>query len=146
MLFRSIQSGDEDNEKMTAPCRPGLDIQGAFLYLGHLDWEDGTTRTLEVVDEDERYKLTASSLSTEQVRVKAGTFKTVKLDVSLQDADKENDNEKSTSEKYRTIRVWISRQSPRIPVKLRSQVFVGSISAELTALSCGEANQGAENY
>lgn len=143
----SIESGDEDedNEKMTAPCRPGLDIQGAFLYLGQLDWEDGRSRTLEVVDEDERYKLTASAMGTERVSVKAGTFKTVKLDVSLHDTEKENEDEKSASEKYRTIHVWISQQCPRVPVKMRSQVFVGSVTAELTALSCGEASQGAEN-
>ena len=126
---------EEEDEHLTAECRPGLDLQSAFLYMGQLDWQRRKTRTFEVIDEDELYSLSVRRLATETVRVQAGEFETVKVGLSIRDPDETSDEEKSTSEKYRTIQVWISRQPPRVPVKMRSKVFVGSVGAELTSVS-----------
>ncbi len=137
---------DEDRESFTAECRPGLDLQGAFLYLARIRWQHRDTRTLEVVDEDERYRVVTRRLGMETVNVEAGTFDTVKVDLSLRDPDETvDDDEKSTAEKYRTIHVWFSRDTPRVPVKMRSSVFVGAVGAELTSLSCGEDYSKGEN-
>ena len=134
----SLEEGG-DRESFTAQCSPGLDLQGAFLYLGRIEWKSGETRTLEVVDEDERYEVVVRRLGTETINVEGGSFDTVKVDLSLQDTgESDNDDGKSTSEKYRTIHVWFSRNAPRVPVKMRSKVFVGAVGAELTSSCCGE--------
>ncbi|MEF8788063.1 MAG: DUF3108 domain-containing protein [Planctomycetota bacterium] len=132
----SIEEQEEGQDSLTTQCRPGLDLQGAFLYLGRLDWQSRETRTLEVVDEDERYKIVLRRLGRERVSVEAGTFDAVKVDLSLRETGDVEKDEKSASEKYRTIHVWFSRTQPRVPVKMQSEVFVGSVGAELTSLCC----------
>jgi len=107
----------------------GLDIPSAFLYVRTFDWRVNHTRRIEVVDKRDVYVVELTPIGPERVQVGAGTFDAVEVDLKVRPLSEEPREE--SERKYTKVRVWFSTDENRLPVLLRSEVFVGYVYAEL---------------
>lgn len=100
-------------------------ISAAYL-LRSLDFKVGDTLKLEVFGGKSRYLLTVDVVAKEQVKVAAGVFPAYKVVPKIQ-----NLTRSGYAGRLRQATVWISADEKRIPLKITSQVFIGSVSVEM---------------
>jgi hypothetical protein len=66
------------------------------------------------------------------VRVRAGSYSTIKLDLKLQRVSKKNELE--PHRKFKRATIWISDDNDRLLLRIESQIFVGTVTAELQSV------------
>ena len=121
----------------------GLDMGSALLYTRCFDWTLDHTRTIELVDGKSLYVLEMTPVGEGEVTVAAGTYDAVEVDLKLRKLTTDPEDEEKDKEKYRKVRTWLARDEDWLPVLLQSEVFVGSVCAELVKVGRGEP-QGQE--
>jgi len=119
----------------------GLDMGSALLFARRFDWSSGLTRRMEVVDGKSVYVLEMTPVGEGRVTVGAGAYEAVEVDVKLRKVTGDPEERRESQGKYRKVRVWFSRDERRLPVLLESEVFVGTVSAELMRVGGGELPQ-----
>ncbi len=95
-----------------------------MYYLRTLNPRVGATYVLRNQADPADNPLTVRDLKEERIRVPAGTFDTVVVDVDV----------KTNNVIFRRggeNRIWVTADSRRIPVKISSKVGIGSFKAEL---------------
>jgi hypothetical protein len=108
--------------------RPVLDPISIIYFLRTLDLQPGKTYELNVVADAKLYTVHAKVLRREKVQTPAGTFKTVVVEPTMESAGKRREER---------LWVWYSDDERHLPVKIRSEVNVGAITATLRASSAG---------
>jgi hypothetical protein len=109
---------------------PGLlDLQTALLYVRSQSLAQGEVYRMAVYPGSAAYLATVTVEGREKVKVKAGLYPAIRVDLRL---------EKITPEmtlaphgKFKRATAWISDDEDRLPLRMNAQIFVGSVWVEL---------------
>jgi hypothetical protein len=109
-----------------------FDPLSVFYAFRFFDLAPGKVLTAAVTDGKKCVQGTAKVLARQTVTVPCGTFDTFVVEPDFRDV-------RGIFEKSRnaSFRIWVSADSRRIPVKVESEVIVGSFVAELVSVGTG---------
>jgi Protein of unknown function (DUF3108) len=108
------------------------DLQSVFLYLRSQPLRDGSVYRVAVYPANTAYVATVTVLGRERLRVRAGNFNAIKMDLKLQRVNKKNELE--PHRKFKRATIWLSDDNDRVLLRIESQIFVGSVTAELQSI------------
>jgi len=108
--------------------RPVLDPISVIYFLRTMDLVPGKTHEMSVVADAKLYSVHAKVLRRETVKTPAGSFKTVVVQPLMESGGVKRE-EKMT--------IWYSDDERRLPVRIRTEVKFGSVTATLHKLSAG---------
>ncbi len=104
---------------------PGVhDVLSAFYYVRTQPLPEGAKLSVPTHDNEKSYEMEVHVLRREKVEVPAGTFSCVVVEPKLKS--------EGIFKSKGSIHVWLTDDDRRLPVMVRSQVPVGSISVRLT--------------
>jgi hypothetical protein len=106
---------------------PVQDIFSALYFVRTLDLKVGQSVEMDV-NSRQNWPLIVSVLKTETVKVPAGKFDCILVEPKLRDKG-------LFVQKGKSLKVWISNDKRRIPVKMEAEVFIGNVSVELEEYS-----------
>ena len=109
---------------------PVFDPLSLMYYIRRLDMSPGRVHEFTVLADGKVYTLQAKILSRQTMPTPAGTFKTVLVEPKMLRGDSERANENR-------LLIWYSDDERRLPVRIWSDVNVGSITATLRAVGAG---------
>lgn len=109
------------------------DLATALLYVRSQKLHDGDVYHLVVYPASAPYLATITVLSHEKLKVKVGTYSTIKIDLKLERITKEMTL--IPHGKFKHATGWLSDDDDRIPLRLNAQIFVGSVWLELTKMT-----------
>ena len=99
------------------------DVLSAFYYIRTQDLEVGQTFNLAAVSGKKKYNLVVICHKKETIEVPAGKFKTIVVEPKVKGVGLFKAKGKLT--------IWLTDDEKRIPVRMRSKIPVGSITADL---------------
>jgi hypothetical protein len=105
------------------------DLQTALLYLRSQPLENGRVYHLVVYPANAPYLATVTVLGREQIKVKAGTYPAIKIDLRLEKVT--NNMTLAPHGKFKHGTGWLSDDADRLPLRLNAQIFVGTVWLEL---------------
>jgi hypothetical protein len=112
-------------ERTEIPYEPPLfDVYGSFYHVRSLPLEVGKSCRLSILDGRQVRRIEVRVLRRERVTVPAGTFDTIVVQPVVA--------QEGIFERKRGITIWLTDDDRRVPVKARTKVKVGSVTAELT--------------
>lgn len=111
--------------------KPIYDPLSLIYYIRTLDLSPGQRHEFSVIADGKLYSVRATVLRRETLVTPAGTFQTVVIEPKME----------STAGIYRDdqnqLLVWYSDDERKLPVRIRSDLKIGSITATLRAISSG---------
>ena len=107
-------------------------LNSALLYLRTQPLEDGAVQRLVVYPSTSAYLATVSVIGRERITVPTGSYDAIKVDVQLNKIGKGRKLQKH--KKFRGATVWLSDDPDRLILRIESQVFVGTVFAELQSV------------
>jgi hypothetical protein len=108
------------------------DLQTALLYVRSQRLDDGNVYRFVVYPATAPYLATVTVLGREKVRVKAGAFPAIKLDLRLEKVT--GDMRLAPHGKFKRATGWLSDDKDRIPLQMNAQLFIGAVWLELAKL------------
>jgi hypothetical protein len=111
--------------------KPVFDPLSVVYHLRALDLKPGTVQRFTVVSDAKVYTLEADVLRTETIGTPAGTFHTVLVEPKMLSG--------GLFRGEGTLRIWYTNDARHTPVRIRSELKVGSITANLQAIRPGVA-------
>jgi Protein of unknown function (DUF3108) len=108
------------------------DLHSVLLYLRSEPLHDHNSYRVAVYPANSAYVATLTVAGRERVRVRAGSYNAIKLDLQLQRIGKKNELE--PHRKFRRASIWISDDPDRILLRIEAQIFIGSVTAELQSV------------
>jgi len=108
---------------------PLNDLQSVLLYLRSQPLHDGSSYRVAVYPADAAYVATVTVTGRDHIRVHAGSYNAIKLDLRLQRIGK--NNELQPHRKFRRATIWISDDDNRLLLRIDGQIFIGTVTAEL---------------
>lgn len=114
-------------KKVDVP-RPVFDPMSVIYYLRMQDLAPGQTHALTLIADGKLYNVHAKVVRRETIVTPAGTFKTVVVEPEM---------ESGGVQREERLFIWYSDDERRIPVRIRTEVKVGAITATLTAVHAG---------
>jgi hypothetical protein len=110
----------------------GRDMQSALLYLRSLPLNDGDVIRLLVFPGTTPAYAVVTVAGREPLNTPRGKVPAIRLDLELRKVDKDLALRSNT--KFRSASGWLSDDADRIPLRIESDVFIGTVYAQLTAL------------
>jgi hypothetical protein len=101
-----------------------LDVLGALYYVRTLPLEVGQTYTFDVFSPKRIWPLEVKVHKKERVKVPAGKFNCILVEPYLREPG-------IFVAKGKKLQVWLTDDARRMPVKMRSEVVIGHVSADL---------------
>jgi hypothetical protein len=101
-----------------------LDVLSSLYYVRTLPLAVGQSYTLDVHSGDKTWPLVVKVKKRERVKVKAGKFDCFRLEPLLREPG-------IFISKGKKLEVWVTADARHIPVLMRSEIFIGHVSAEL---------------
>lgn len=114
--------------KKVAVPRPVFDPISVIFLLRTFDLSPGKTYELTLVADGKVYNVHARVVRREVVQTPAGKFNTIMVDPRM---------ESGGVERAEKLQIWYSDDARRLPVRIRSDVKFGSITATLRSASAG---------
>lgn len=111
------------------------DSLSSFYAIRDQELKVGESVSFNVFEGKKNWELVVDVLAREEITIRAGTFKTIKLHPLL----KYEGIFRRKGELY----VWVTDDDAKIPVLMKSKVKVGSITAELADYSLRDGEEGA---
>jgi len=108
------------------------DLHSAFLYLRSQPLRDRSVYRVAVYPANSAYVATLTVVGREHVRVRAGNYNAIKVDLKLQRVNKKNELE--PHRKFKRATIWLSDDNDRVLLRIESQIFVGTVTAELQSV------------
>ncbi len=108
------------------------DLHSVLLYIRSQPLRDRSSYRVAVYPANSAYLATVTVSGREHVRVRAGSYSAIKLDLQLQRIGKKNELE--PHRKFRRASIWISDDNDRILLRVEGQIFIGSVTAELQSV------------
>lgn len=105
------------------------DLQSVLLYLRSQPLHDRSSYRVAVYPADSAYIATVTVSGRDTIKIRAGTYNAIKLDLRLQRINKKNELE--PHRKFRRATIWISDDSDRMLLRIDGQIFLGTVTAEL---------------
>jgi len=99
------------------------DVMSAFYYVRIIPLEVGKSAFIDNHTDRKLYPLEVKVLGKERVTVKAGTFDCIVIEPVLRSD--------AIFKQRGRLTVWLTDDSRRIPVQMKSKIIIGSITAEL---------------
>ncbi|MFM7218130.1 MAG: DUF3108 domain-containing protein [Bacteroidota bacterium] len=103
------------------------DLISAFYYARTIDFSSATTGQVFPITgylDDETIPLSIRFIGRENIQTRFGTFRCIKLRPMLQEGRVFKENEDMT--------VWISDDKNKIPIRVQTDILVGSIKMDIT--------------
>jgi hypothetical protein len=101
-----------------------LDVYGSLYFVRTLPLDVGDVYTIDVISGEKIYPLEVRVKKLEKVKVPAGKFDTFLVEPLLRGPG-------IFISKGKKLEVWLTADERRMPVRMRSEVFIGHVSAEL---------------
>ena len=105
--------------------QPLYDLMSAVMYFRSLDLKPGQTHKLVIHPGNYPYLVTANVTGYDKHK----GYKCVKMDLNLQRINR--DGTLRHYKKLKKATFWISRDQDRIPIELRTKIFIGDVRATL---------------
>jgi hypothetical protein len=102
---------------------PVQDVLSAFYWVRTQPLAVGKVLEVEAVDDLKSYRLAIKVLAREQVKLKGGTFDCFKIQPILLG--------EGLFKAKGEVFIWVTADERRIPVKMKSKIFIGAISASM---------------
>lgn len=113
----------------TVPIHPETrDLVALLYYLRTLDLAEGKNYRLPVLHGKDRFFVHARVGQTGEVMVPAGRFEATEVILTVEETPGQ------VSDAYR-LRLWLSRDDRRLPVRISGRLEYGDVRAELTDIS-----------
>ncbi len=122
---------NHDTEEIVVP-RPVFDPLSLVFHLRALDLQPGSVQRFTVIADGKVYTLEAQVPRTETIGTPAGTFKTVVVEPKMLAG--------GLFREEGSLTIWYTDDARHTPVRIRSELKVGSITAGLRAVHRGVAN------
>jgi hypothetical protein len=103
-----------------------------IYYLRTVDLSPGKSHELTVLADGKVYNVHAHVIRRETLQTPAGTFKTVMVEPEM---------ESGGAKREEQLFIWYSDDERRIPVRIRTEIKVGAITATLKAVTAGAASR-----
>lgn len=103
-----------------------LDILTSLYYVRSKPLQVGHEITFDIVNREEQYPLVVKVLGKETVKTEAGKFNCWVVEPQFR-------GEGIFVAKGKNLKVWLTDDTYRMPVKMSVEVFIGSVTAELLA-------------
>jgi hypothetical protein len=137
LTFKNNGVKSERTEGITTKSRdfdfPGLlDLHSAMLFLRSQPLKERSVYRIVVYPAASAYLATITVAGREKVSIRAGTFKTIKLDLKLNKIGKNLELE--PHRKFRHGTIWISDDADRMLLRIEAQIFVGTVFVELQSV------------
>ncbi len=117
---------------------PGLvDLHSALLLLRSQPLADGAVYRFVVYPATNGYVATITVAGHESVKVGAGSYRAIKLDLQLSKVNKERELE--PHKKFRQASAWLSDDGDRLLLRIEARVFVGTVFVDLQSVEFTEA-------
>lgn len=100
------------------------DVLSGIYYVASLPLQPGATYTFPLNDGNKTQTVEAAAEAREQVKVPAGSFATVRVQLSSASAAPSNKQQGK-------IWIWYSDDAARIPVQMRARMFWGTLTLRL---------------
>jgi hypothetical protein len=105
------------------------DLQTALLYVRSQKLQTGQVYRMVVYPGTTAYLATVTVLGREKIKVKAGSYPAIKLDLKLEKVT--GDMKLEPHGKFKRATGWLSDDEDRLPLRMNAQIFVGSVWVEL---------------
>lgn len=109
-----------------------FDMHAALLYLRSQSLRDGDVYRMVVYPATSPYLVTLTVSNRSQIKITAGTYPAIKLDVQLSKIGKQGRLE--PHKKFRRASVWVSDDADRMLLRVEASIFVGTVFAELQSI------------
>ncbi len=103
---------------------PVLDMLTSLYYVRSQPLQEGHDITFDIINREERYPLLVKVTGKETVKTPAGKFNCWIVEPQFR-------GEGIFVAKGKSLKVWLTDDAYRMPVKMSVEVFIGSVSAEL---------------
>lgn len=133
-----------DNKTPKAPAPktfnfPGLlDLHSALLLLRSQPLNNGAVYRFVVYPATNGYLATVTVARRETIKVGAGSYPAIKLDLQLRKVNKQRELE--PHKKFRQASAWLSDDNDRLLLRIEARVFVGTVFVDLQSAKFGESN------
>ncbi len=128
--------GDDKTPKPPAPKTfnfPGLlDLHSALLLLRSEPLTAGAVYRFVVYPATNGYLATVTVAGRETVKVGAGSYPAIKLDLQLSKVNKQRELE--PHKKFRQASAWLSDDNDRLLLRIEARVFVGTVFVDLQSV------------
>jgi hypothetical protein len=114
-------------KKVDVP-RPVYDPISVIYFLRTVDLTDGKVHELPLVADGKLYMVRTRVLRRETIETPAGSFRTIVVEPEMESAGRKREEK---------LLIWYSDDERRIPVRIRSEIKVGAITATLKAIRAG---------
>ncbi len=101
-----------------------LDILTSLYYVRSQKLVPGQDIVFDIVNREKQYPLVVKVLKKEKVKTDAGTFDCIVVEPQLR-------GEGIFVSKGKSLKVWLTDDEYKMPVKMQVEVFIGSVSAKL---------------
>jgi len=101
-----------------------LDVLSSLYYIRSQPLEVGKSFTIDVHSGDKTFPLLVNVTKREKVKVKAGKFVCYRVEPVLRERG-------IFISKGKKLEVWLTADARHMPVLMRSEIFIGHVSAEL---------------
>ncbi|MDI6641832.1 MAG: DUF3108 domain-containing protein [Elusimicrobiota bacterium] len=124
--FQLIEVNKEGTEKIVTGSIPAFvqDVLSAFYYVRTLDLKVGEEYCLDTQSGDKNYPLRVVVHKKEKIKVEAGSFKCFLVEPFVRE-------DAGIFKAKGRVWIWLTADKHKIPVLMKSKIFVGYISAEL---------------
>ena len=109
-----------------------FDLPSAMLYLRSQPLTDGSVHRVVVYATTNAYLATVTVVGRDEISVRAGTYKAIKVDLRLDRVGKRLELE--PHRKFRHGTIWVSDDPNRLLLRIEAQIFVGTVFAELQSV------------
>ncbi|WP_428065543.1 DUF3108 domain-containing protein [Candidatus Proelusimicrobium volucris] len=128
---RQDRDGNIKTQKMTFEGEEVLDMLSALYYVRLQPLPEKGEIYFDIVNRQKQYPLKVTVLGKKKVKVKAGEFNCIVVEPQFS-------GEGIFTAKGKSLKVWLTDDERRLPVKMSVEVFIGSVTAELTEYSLSE--------
>lgn len=103
---------------------PVLDMLTSLYFVRAQKLTPGQDVVFDIVNREKQYPLIVKVLKKETIKTAAGKFKCIVVEPQFR-------GEGIFVSKGKSLKVWLTDDEYKMPVKMKTEVFIGSVSAEL---------------
>ena len=111
-----------------------LDVLSSLYYIRSLPLEVGKSFTIDVHSGEKTWPLVVNVKKMEKVKVKAGKFLCYRVEPVLREKG-------IFISKGKKLEVWMTADARHMPVLMRSEIFIGHVSAELVQMQVPDSKK-----
>ncbi len=124
LFYGEIQK-KEDPRVISGPLSMQvLDMLSSLYYVRAQKLEIGQDIVFDIINRERQYPLVVKVLGKETVKTSAGKFNCIVVEPQFR-------GEGIFVSKGKSLKVWLTDDEYKMPVKMKTEVFIGSVSAEL---------------